>query len=142
MNETTLTQPKVPTHSSHGAKIPAIGFGTSQLGDCGEVIAKALELGYRHIDTAWKYGSEKGARESEARRQDAPYRRRELQHRARRRSDAALSGTSGDAAGRISPLSGSIQSARGMPPVGHRVHRLLPARARAPFQRCRDRRDR
>ena len=43
-----------------GAKIPAIGFGTSQLGDCTDVVAKALELGYRHIDTAWKYGSEKG----------------------------------------------------------------------------------
>ena len=46
--------------SASGARIPAIGFGTSQLGDCGDVVAKALELGYRHIDTAWKYGSEKG----------------------------------------------------------------------------------
>jgi 2,5-diketo-D-gluconate reductase B len=46
--------------SAHGAAIPAIGFGTSQLGDCGDIVAKALELGYRHIDTAWKYGSEKG----------------------------------------------------------------------------------
>jgi 2,5-diketo-D-gluconate reductase B len=46
--------------SRSGAAIPAIGFGTSQLGDCGEVVAKALQLGYRHIDTAWKYGSEKG----------------------------------------------------------------------------------
>jgi diketogulonate reductase-like aldo/keto reductase len=41
-------------------KIPAIGFGTSQLGDCAEVVARALETGYRHIDTAWKYGTEKG----------------------------------------------------------------------------------
>jgi 2,5-diketo-D-gluconate reductase B len=46
--------------SASGARIPAIGFGTSQLGDCGDVVANALELGYRHIDTAWKYGSEKG----------------------------------------------------------------------------------
>jgi diketogulonate reductase-like aldo/keto reductase len=46
--------------SANGARIPAIGFGTSQLGDCADVVAKALELGYRHIDTAWKYGSEKG----------------------------------------------------------------------------------
>jgi 2,5-diketo-D-gluconate reductase B len=46
--------------SANGAAIPAIGFGTSQLGDCGEIVAQALELGYRHIDTAWKYGSEKG----------------------------------------------------------------------------------
>ena len=50
----------IPNLVSNGAKIPAIGFGTSQLGDCTDVIAKALELGYRHIDTAWKYGSEKG----------------------------------------------------------------------------------
>jgi 2,5-diketo-D-gluconate reductase B len=50
----------VPTLFAHGAQIPTIGFGTSQLGDCTEVVAQALVLGYRHIDTAWKYGSEKG----------------------------------------------------------------------------------
>ena len=50
----------IPSLGAKGAKIPAVGFGTSQLGDCGEVVARALELGYRHIDTAWKYGSEKG----------------------------------------------------------------------------------
>jgi 2,5-diketo-D-gluconate reductase B len=56
-----MSQPAIPAlKSKHGAAIPAIGFGTSQLGDCGEIVAKALELGYRHIDTAWKYGSEKG----------------------------------------------------------------------------------
>jgi diketogulonate reductase-like aldo/keto reductase len=49
--------------SKSGVAIPAIGFGTSQLGDCGEIVAKALQLGYRHIDTAWKYGSEKGVGE-------------------------------------------------------------------------------
>lgn len=50
----------IPTLSAHGAEIPAIGFGTSQLGDCAEIVATALKAGYRHIDTAWKYGSEKG----------------------------------------------------------------------------------
>ncbi|MEN3354547.1 MAG: hypothetical protein V7640_2705 [Betaproteobacteria bacterium] len=50
----------IPTLSARAAQIPAIGFGTSQLGDCAEVVAQALGLGYRHIDTAWKYGSEKG----------------------------------------------------------------------------------
>ena len=55
-----MTLPAIPTISSHGAEIPAIGFGTSQLGDCGEIVATALRLGYRHLDTAWKYGSEKG----------------------------------------------------------------------------------
>ena len=53
----------VPMLSAHGARIPAIGFGTSQLGNCGEIVATALKLGYRHIDTAWKYGSEKGVGE-------------------------------------------------------------------------------
>ena len=49
--------------TSHGAEIPAIGFGTSSLGDCGEVVATALRLGYRHIDTAWRYGTERGVGE-------------------------------------------------------------------------------
>ena len=49
-----------PTVSAHGAQIPVIGFGTGQLGNCGEIVASALKLGYRHIDTAWKYGTEKG----------------------------------------------------------------------------------
>jgi diketogulonate reductase-like aldo/keto reductase len=40
--------------------MPVIGFGTSQLGECGEIVATALKLGYRHIDTAWKYGTEPG----------------------------------------------------------------------------------
>jgi len=40
--------------------MPQVGFGTSQLGDCADLVATALKLGYRHIDTAWKYGSEKG----------------------------------------------------------------------------------
>jgi 2,5-diketo-D-gluconate reductase B len=49
-----------PMLTAHGASIPTIGFGTSQLGDCSDVVATALQLGYRHIDTAWKYGSEQG----------------------------------------------------------------------------------
>jgi diketogulonate reductase-like aldo/keto reductase len=50
----------IPVLSARGANIPVIGFGTSQLGDCSEIVAAALKVGYRHIDTAWKYGSEKG----------------------------------------------------------------------------------
>ncbi|MGH8622060.1 MAG: aldo/keto reductase [Burkholderiales bacterium] len=53
----------IPTLSSNGAQIPAIGFGTSQLGNCAEFVATALKLGYRHIDTAWKYGTEQGVGE-------------------------------------------------------------------------------
>ena len=50
----------LPVLSARGAEIPVVGFGTSQLGDCADVVARALELGYRHIDTAWKYGTEPG----------------------------------------------------------------------------------
>jgi 2,5-diketo-D-gluconate reductase B len=53
----------VPTLSAHGAEMPGIGFGTSSLGNCGEIVATALKLGYRHIDTAWKYGTERGVGE-------------------------------------------------------------------------------
>ncbi len=48
-----------PTLAAHGAAIPAIGFGTSGLGYVrAEHIATALKAGYRHIDTARKYGTE------------------------------------------------------------------------------------
>ena len=49
-----------PMLTTHGVAIPAIGFGTSSLGNCGEIVANALKAGYRHMDTAWKYGTEKG----------------------------------------------------------------------------------
>src|SRR5262245_59801495 len=50
----------IPTIEAHGAKIPVIGFGTSGMGDVrAEHIAIALKLGYRHIDTARKYGTER-----------------------------------------------------------------------------------
>ena len=46
--------------SAHGATIPAIGFGTSPMtgGLSAETVAAALAVGYRHIDTARKYGTE------------------------------------------------------------------------------------
>ncbi|HKA40471.1 MAG TPA: aldo/keto reductase [Burkholderiales bacterium] len=53
----------MPKLSARGMAMPQIGFGTSQLGNCGEIVAAALKLGYRHIDTAWKYGTEKGVGE-------------------------------------------------------------------------------
>jgi 2,5-diketo-D-gluconate reductase B len=55
--------PSVPALTAHGARFPVIGFGTSQLGNCGEIVANALRVGYRHIDTAWKYGTEQGVGE-------------------------------------------------------------------------------
>lgn len=53
-----------PTLTAHGAAIPAIGFGTSQLGSrAAQAVAAALQAGYRHIDCAWKYGTERGVGE-------------------------------------------------------------------------------
>ena len=60
----------------NGNKIPALGLGTSGLRgkQCTKVVKKALELGYRHIDTADMYGNHraiaKAINESEQRRED------------------------------------------------------------------------
>ncbi|MFL6796215.1 MAG: aldo/keto reductase [Xanthobacteraceae bacterium] len=54
---------RVPTLTAQGARIPAIGLGTSSLDNCAEIVATAIKLGYRHIDTAWKYGTERGVGE-------------------------------------------------------------------------------
>jgi 2,5-diketo-D-gluconate reductase B len=51
----------VPKLHAHGADIPALGFGTSPMTgafSADEVLA-ALKAGYRHIDTARKYGTER-----------------------------------------------------------------------------------
>ena len=44
-----------------GNTIPQLGFGTFQIEpeDTAEAVSKALEIGYRHIDTAQMYGNEK-----------------------------------------------------------------------------------
>jgi 2,5-diketo-D-gluconate reductase B len=67
--------PQAPTLAAHGARIPAVGYGTSGLGDVrAEHVAAALKAGYRHIDTARKYGTERavgeGMRASGVPRQD------------------------------------------------------------------------
>jgi len=58
-----MTGYAIPKLRVQDADIPGIGFGTSSLGDCAQIVATALKLGYRHIDTAWKYGSERGVGE-------------------------------------------------------------------------------
>src|SRR6478752_2192343 len=61
---------------ANGARIPAIGLGTWELGGraCGRVVEQALRLGYRHIDTAQVYDNERevgdGLRGSGVRRDD------------------------------------------------------------------------
>jgi len=56
----------LPTLSAHGAKIPALGFGTSPMtgGLAPDTVVAALKAGYRHIDTAWKYGTERAVGEA------------------------------------------------------------------------------
>jgi diketogulonate reductase-like aldo/keto reductase len=55
-----------PVFSAYGAAIPALGFGTSPMTgglDPATVVA-ALKAGYRHIDTAWKYRTERAVGEA------------------------------------------------------------------------------
>lgn len=43
-----------------GLSLPAVGLGTLRLGgqECADVVSAAIGMGYRHIDTARKYGNE------------------------------------------------------------------------------------
>lgn len=63
------------TLSAHGAHMPAVGFGTMTFPErAAELVAYALQNGYRLIDTARKYGTEeevgKGIRASGIARED------------------------------------------------------------------------
>jgi 2,5-diketo-D-gluconate reductase A len=61
---------------NNGHSIPQIGLGTASLNDdqIAPVIVSAIEAGYRHIDTAYRYANQrgvgKGIRESGIRRED------------------------------------------------------------------------
>jgi diketogulonate reductase-like aldo/keto reductase len=61
-----MTAPPSPLLSEHGAQIPALGFGTSPMtgGLSPDTVVAALHSGYRHIDTAWKYGTERAVGEA------------------------------------------------------------------------------
>jgi diketogulonate reductase-like aldo/keto reductase len=61
-----MTAPASPTLAAHGAAIPALGFGTSPMtgGLAPDTVVAALKAGYRHIDTAWKYGTERAVGEA------------------------------------------------------------------------------
>ena len=65
-----------PVVAAHEARIPALGLGTWNLRgeECARAVASALQLGYRHIDTAAMYGNERevgqGLRSSGAQRDD------------------------------------------------------------------------
>lgn len=61
---------------AHGARIPMIGLGTMTLKEdvCVQAVKTALQLGYRHLDTAASYGNERengeGLRASGIKRED------------------------------------------------------------------------
>ena len=52
--------------SQESGALPAVGFGTSPMtgGLSAETVAAALKVGYRHIDTARKYGTERAVGEA------------------------------------------------------------------------------
>lgn len=52
--------------SANGARIPALGLGTWTLEGraCTDLVAHALSLGYRHVDTAAIYGNERAVGEA------------------------------------------------------------------------------
>ncbi|MCF6506762.1 aldo/keto reductase [Blastococcus sp. MG754426] len=54
---------------NNGVEIPQLGFGVYQVPpeETADTVATALEVGYRHIDTAEMYGNEKGVGEAVAR---------------------------------------------------------------------------
>lgn len=52
--------PNQPSITVDGLSIPLLGFGTWELSseDARRMVAEALRIGYRHIDTAWIYKNE------------------------------------------------------------------------------------
>jgi 2,5-diketo-D-gluconate reductase A len=59
--------PTVPTIAlNNGVEIPQLGFGVYQIPpeDTADAVTAALEIGYRHIDTAEMYRNEKGVGEA------------------------------------------------------------------------------
>ena len=58
---------RVPTiRLNNGVEIPQLGFGVFQIPpeETADATRTALEVGYRHIDTAQMYGNEKGVGEA------------------------------------------------------------------------------
>ena len=60
------TSTDIPRIALRGADIPQLGFGVFQVAPAatGEAVARALEVGYRHIDTAAAYRNEAGVAEA------------------------------------------------------------------------------
>lgn len=60
MTDPELATRSVPAVEAGGARIPALGLGTWHLegAEAERTVERALEIGYRHIDTAQVYGNE------------------------------------------------------------------------------------
>jgi 2,5-diketo-D-gluconate reductase A len=56
----TMTIPTLPLND--GRAMPQIGLGTASLKDdqIAPVVVAAIEAGYRHVDTAYRYGNQRG----------------------------------------------------------------------------------
>ena len=63
-NARTSAVPAIDLNDGH--TIPQLGFGVFQIppGDTARAVSVALEVGYRHIDTAEMYGNERGVGEA------------------------------------------------------------------------------
>jgi len=66
MTQFSMPPASSPSYAAHDAQIPALGFGTSPMtgGLSPDIVVAALRAGYRHIDTAWKYGTERAVGEA------------------------------------------------------------------------------
>src|SRR3954447_26425755 len=66
MTETTSTTAVPNVQLNNGVQIPQLGFGVFQIdpADTAAAVTSALEVGYRHIDTAEMYGNERGVGEA------------------------------------------------------------------------------
>lgn len=60
-----MVERQIPNVTARDAVIPIIGFGTggSMVENCAAAVTQALRAGFRHIDTARKYGTEEGVGE-------------------------------------------------------------------------------
>ena len=90
-------------------EIPKLGLGTfGRTGEAGmAAILNALEIGYRHIDTAQSYDTEAGVGEA-VRRSGVP--RSELSSPPRSRTHGSTSRSSWTASNAASRRSGSVRS--------------------------------